>query len=68
MKQLKGKKNKINKFKKHNKPIKRDYGKAQSVCRQCDRKGRGIINKYGLKYCRQCFKEIAKTLGFSKYN
>ena len=68
MKQLKGKKLKIAKFKKHNKPKRREYGKSLSVCRRCDKKGLGIINKYGLKYCRQCFREVAKTLGFSKYN
>lgn len=68
MKQLKGKKNKIIKFKKHNKPKKREYGRSLSVCRRCERTGMGVINKYGLKYCRACFREVAKQIGFKKYS
>lgn len=36
------------------------------TCRRCGRKG-GIIRKYNLMYCRQCFREIAEELGFKKY-
>ncbi|HKZ45470.1 MAG TPA: 30S ribosomal protein S14, partial [archaeon] len=28
----------------------------------------GIIRKYGLYYCRQCMREVAKNVGFKKYN
>ncbi|OYT43501.1 MAG: 30S ribosomal protein S14 [Candidatus Aenigmarchaeota archaeon ex4484_56] len=36
-------------------------------CRRCERY-RGVITKYNLYYCRHCFREIAKRLGFKKYN
>ena len=35
-------------------------------CARCGRK-RGIVRKYGLHLCRQCFREIAPELGFKKY-
>lgn len=41
-------------------------GKAKIVCRRCGRTG-GVIRKYNLYYCRQCFREIAKKIGFKKY-
>ena len=44
----------------------RKHGKGKIVCRKCGRKG-GIIRKYGLYYCRQCFRENAKKVGFKKY-
>jgi ribosomal protein S14 len=49
------------------KPKKRTTGKALYMCRRCGRYG-GIIKKYGLMYCRQCFREVARKLGFKKYN
>lgn len=55
------------KFLKHNKPKKRSCGKALRKCRRCGRNG-AHIQKYGLRLCRQCFREIAKKLGFKKYN
>ncbi|RLJ03398.1 MAG: hypothetical protein DRP11_00775 [Candidatus Aenigmatarchaeota archaeon] len=27
-----------------------------------------MIRKYGLYYCRQCFREIAEKIGFKKYS
>ena len=36
-------------------------------CRRCGRVGRGVISKYGLMLCRQCFREIAPQLGWRKY-
>jgi small subunit ribosomal protein S14 len=36
-------------------------------CKRCGRK-RGIIRRYGLHLCRQCFREIAPELGFKKYS
>jgi small subunit ribosomal protein S29e len=29
--------------------------------------GGGIIRKYGLNVCRQCFRQYAKDIGFVKY-
>jgi len=36
-------------------------------CRMCGN-NKGLIKKYGLYYCRRCFKDIAEKLGFRKYN
>ncbi|MGB1587023.1 MAG: 30S ribosomal protein S14 [Thermoplasmatota archaeon] len=36
-------------------------------CERCDRK-RGLVRRYGLNLCRQCFRENARDLGFKKYN
>jgi len=43
------------------------FGKATRKCKICGRTG-GIIRKYGLCYCRQCFREQAKKVGFKKYS
>ncbi len=45
----------------------RKFGKGVVRCRRCGRHG-GVIRKYGLYYCRQCIREVAKQLGFKKYN
>lgn len=45
----------------------RKFGKAAYRCRRCNRTG-AVIRKYGLMYCRQCMREVAKGLGFKKYN
>lgn len=37
-------------------------------CRRCGKEGKGIIQKYHLYYCRQCFREVAEEIGFEKYN
>jgi len=44
----------------------RKFGKGSIKCRICNKR-RGVIRKYGLSYCRQCFREIAKELGFKKF-
>ncbi|MEM5766525.1 MAG: 30S ribosomal protein S14 [Candidatus Aenigmatarchaeota archaeon] len=44
------------------------HGKATRVCRKCGRVGMGIIRKYDLYYCRQCFREEARKIGFKKYS
>ncbi len=67
LKQIEHKPWKVKRFLKHSKPKDREFGKATCVCRRCGRKGRGIIRKYGLYYCRQCFREIAREIGFKKY-
>ncbi len=53
-------------FSKFNLPQKRAFGKTVSPCRKCGRTA-GVIRKYGLRYCRQCFREEAAKLGFRKY-
>ncbi len=65
-KQLKGKKVKMDRFMKFNKPKDRKFGRNVTPCRRCG-KTEGVINKYGLRYCRQCFREIAEKLGFRKF-
>ncbi len=35
-------------------------------CDRCGRK-RGIVRRYGMHVCRQCFREIASEIGFKKY-
>ena len=55
------------KFIKHNKPKERTCGIAIRKCRRCGRNG-AHIQKYGLGLCRQCFRDIARNLGFKKYN
>ena len=65
--QLKVKPAKLAKYLKHNKPKKRSCGKALKKCRDCGRNG-AHIQKYGLKLCRQCFRDMAKSLGFKKYS
>ena len=49
------------------KKIERKFGIGSRVCRRCGRHG-AIVRKYGLMYCRQCFRETAKDLGFKKYS
>jgi small subunit ribosomal protein S14 len=66
-KQIIGKKVKLAKFLKFSAPKKRRFGRNATQCRRCG-KTEGIINKYGLRYCRQCFREEARKLGFKKYN
>jgi len=36
-------------------------------CERCGRK-RGMIRMYGLRLCRQCFRDKAEELGFKKYS
>ena len=81
-KQLQSKPIKEKKFRKHSSPKKRlDWlalellcnllmaclGTASKRCRRCGRP-RAVIGSYGLNLCRQCFREIAKDIGFKKYS
>ncbi|KAM5375322.1 hypothetical protein ACJZ2D_006022 [Fusarium nematophilum] len=43
----------------------RSYGKGSRSCRVCKHKA-GLIRKYDLNLCRQCFREKAKDIGFNK--
>ncbi|KAG4422965.1 hypothetical protein IFR04_003877 [Cadophora malorum] len=45
----------------------RTYGKGARACRVCTHKA-GLIRKYGLNICRQCFREKAADIGFVKYH
>lgn len=66
-KQLKAKPEKLKKYLKHNAPKERKSGRSIKRCMRCGRMG-GHISKYGLKLCRQCFREIAQKIGFKKYS
>lgn len=44
----------------------RKFGKGSRPCRRCGQYG-PIIRKYDLNLCRQCFRELAPSLGFRKY-
>jgi len=66
-KQLKVKPHKLKKYLKHNSPKEGRFGRQTKKCKRCGRI-RGHIGKYGLKLCRQCFREIATKLGFKKYS
>jgi small subunit ribosomal protein S14 len=35
-------------------------------CRRCERK-QGLVGKYDIYLCRQCFREVARDMGFKKY-
>ncbi|KAF2190013.1 ribosomal protein S14 [Zopfia rhizophila CBS 207.26] len=43
----------------------RTYGKGSRACRVCTHKA-GLIRKYGLNICRQCFREKSADIGFVK--
>lgn len=36
------------------------------TCQRCDRK-QGLVGKYDIWLCRQCFREVARDMGFKKY-
>lgn len=66
LKVLKNKPTKIGKIAKHNTPKKRSCGKSIRRCKLCGRIG-GHVSKYGIDFCRQCFREKARNIGFKKY-
>jgi len=39
----------------------------ENACRRCDRE-QGLVGKYDIWLCRQCFREIARDMGFKKYS
>ena len=43
----------------------RKYGQGSRQCRACSNR-HGLIRKYNLNMCRQCFREYAKDIGFKK--
>ncbi|KAH3921515.1 40S ribosomal protein S29 [Parastagonospora nodorum] len=44
----------------------RTYGKGSRECRVCTHPA-GLIRKYGLNICRQCFREKSADIGFVKH-
>ncbi|MFB6105833.1 MAG: 30S ribosomal protein S14 [Halobacteriaceae archaeon] len=36
-------------------------------CRRCGRR-QGLVGKYDVWLCRQCFREMARSMGFKKYS
>ena len=66
LKQLKGKPAVMKRFLKYCKPKDRKFGISVKKCVNCGRFG-AHINSYGLHLCRQCFRQIAKDIGFKKY-
>ena len=45
---------------------KKFYG-AVIGCERCGQM-RSLIRRYGLHMCRQCFREVARDMGFRKYS
>lgn len=43
------------------------YKGRMEGCVRCGRK-RGVVRRYQLHLCRQCFRENARELGFKKYS
>ncbi|XP_078000711.1 small ribosomal subunit protein uS14 [Glandiceps talaboti] len=43
----------------------RKYGQGSRYCRVCGNR-HGLIRKYGLNICRQCFRQYAEDIGFKK--
>ncbi|OQE43443.1 hypothetical protein PENCOP_c003G03541 [Penicillium coprophilum] len=43
----------------------RKYGKGSRECRVCSHRA-GLIRKYGMNICRQCFREKSTDIGFTK--
>ncbi|SMO76727.1 30S ribosomal protein S14 [Halorubrum cibi] len=39
----------------------------QHDCRRCGRE-QGLVGKYDINLCRQCFREVARDMGFEKYS
>ena len=45
---------------------KKKFGAGANVCKRCGRK-QGLVRKYDLYLCRQCFRDTAYQMGFEKY-
>jgi len=39
----------------------------RNECRRCGRE-QGLVGKYDINLCRQCFREVARDMGFEKYS
>jgi small subunit ribosomal protein S14 len=38
-----------------------------SACQRCGRE-QGLVGKYDIWLCRQCFREVSRSMGFKKYS
>jgi len=36
-------------------------------CQRCQRE-QGLVGKYDIWLCRQCFREVSRSMGFKKYS
>lgn len=66
-KQIEKKPVKVTRYDKFNKKKERKTGRNVVHCRKCGTT-KGVIKKYGLHYCRRCFREDGEKLGFSKFS
>lgn len=55
------------KYIKNNSPKLRKCGAGLRKCKRCGRTA-AHISKYKIGLCRTCFRDVAKTLGFKKFN
>jgi small subunit ribosomal protein S14 len=44
---------------------KKKYGRGAGECKMCGRK-QGLVRRYHIMFCRQCFREWARKMGFKK--
>lgn len=49
-----------------NAPVKK-FGRGANECLMCGRK-QGLVRRYNIMLCRQCFRENATRIGFKKMN
>lgn len=50
-----------------NKIFTKKFGKGAIRCIRCSSFG-PVIRRYNINVCRHCFREVARELGFKKYN
>jgi small subunit ribosomal protein S14 len=43
------------------------FGRGAFACTMCGRK-QGLVRRYHIMFCRQCFREWAQKMGFKKMN
>ncbi|NYT04976.1 MAG: 30S ribosomal protein S14 [Methanomicrobiales archaeon] len=43
----------------------RKFGRGANECQMCGRK-QGLVRRYNIYLCRQCFREWAARIGFKK--
>ncbi|MBP2146538.1 small subunit ribosomal protein S14 [Methanofollis sp. W23] len=46
---------------------KKNFGRGANRCQICGRK-QGLVRRYNIMFCRQCFREWAPKMGFKKMN
>jgi ribosomal protein S14 len=51
---------------KFNKPTEKKFGRGKRICNICGRR-KGLIRRYSLNICRQCFRDVARSIGFNKF-